>query len=91
MRKTVIMAALVVATLGTVPAAAQNRTPPGLWSDALLTPSGRWSICRQRLEAKGYPYSYLRSRASRGVVGACVRALWRENREAIRAYYRRNT
>lgn len=91
MRKTVIMAALAAATLCAAPAVAQNGPPPGLWSNALLTPAGRWSICRKQLEAKGYPYSYLRSRASRGIVGACARELWRTHREAIRAHYRRNT
>ncbi len=90
MRKILITAAMLAA-IGITPAGAQNTRAPGLWTDALLTASGRWSICRHRLEAMGYPYSYLRRSTSRGIVSACARELWREHREAIRAYYRRNS
>jgi hypothetical protein len=90
MRK-ILIAAAILAVFSAVPAAARNTRSPGLWTDALLTVSGRWSICQHRLEAAGYPYPSLRGKRGRGLVSACARALWHEHREAIRAYYRRNS
>lgn len=90
MRKFLIVAA-ILAAFGTAPAVAQTKRAPGLWTDALLTYSGRASICRHRLEAAGHPYASLRGRRGRGIVSACARQLWYEHREAIRAYYRRTS
>jgi hypothetical protein len=90
MRKILIMAALFAA-IGMTPASAQHVRSPGLWTDALLTARGRASICRHRLEAAGHPYPSLLGKRGRGIVSACSRELWRQHREAIRAYYRRSS
>jgi hypothetical protein len=87
----ILITAALFAAIGMTPATAQSKRAPGLWTDALLTYSGRASICRHRLEAAGHPYSSLRGKRGRGIVSACARELWREHREAIRAYYRRNS
>ena len=90
MRK-ILIAAAIMAAFSAAPAAARNTRTPGLWTDALLTFPGRASICRHRLEVAGHPYASLRGKRGRGLVSACARALWYEHREAIRAYYRRNS
>jgi hypothetical protein len=85
----ILITAAMLAAIGMTPAGAQGKRAPGLWTDALLTYAGRASICRHRLEAAGHPYPSLRGKRGRGIVSACARDLWREHREAIRAYYRR--
>jgi hypothetical protein len=88
MRK-ILIAAAILAAFGISAADARNARSPGLWTDALATVSGRYSICRQRLEAEGHPYPSLRGRRGRGILNACSRALYLQHREAIRAYHRR--
>ena len=78
MRNAVLAAALLAGIIA--PAAALDLSPnvPS-GHPSLGSPGGRWSLCRAHLEKQGYPYSYLRKRASRGILSACSRELWRKH------------
>jgi hypothetical protein len=85
MRKILIAAALVVVLCGAMasPALAQANPPPNFSDPAMQTRAGRAYLCRQRLQARGYPESYVRLRPGRGMVSACARQLgraWRRHR-----------
>jgi hypothetical protein len=78
-----VLALGVVACLA-APAAAGGLSPdvPG-GHPSLGSWRGRASLCRVHLEKQGYPYAYLYKRASRGIVGACARELWRKHHRVV--------
>jgi hypothetical protein len=85
MRRILIAGALAVTVCATIDTAAlAQANPPLNFADpAMQTPAGRAHICRQRLAARGYPESYVRTRPGRGMVFACARGLaraWRRHR-----------
>jgi hypothetical protein len=82
MRNAVLALALIAGLV--TPAAARDLSPDVPRNHPSLgSPGGRWSLCRAHLEKQGYPYSYLRKRTSRGIVGACARQLWRKHHRVV--------
>jgi hypothetical protein len=77
MRKAFVAAVLAALS---APAAAGDLSPNVNGNNpALGSARGRWTLCRVHLEQRGYPYSYLRHRGSRGILSACSRELWRKH------------
>jgi hypothetical protein len=82
MRNAVFALALLAALIA--PAAARDLSPDvPRGHPSLGSPGGRWSLCRAHLEKQGYPYSYLYKRASRGVLSACARDLYRKHHRTV--------
>ena len=85
MRKILIAGALAAAVCVTSDstALAQANPPLNFADPGMQTAAGRMHICRQRLAARGYPESYVRTRPGWGMVRTCARGLaraWRRHR-----------
>ncbi len=82
MRKILIVGAFAAAVCVSADSAAFAQANPSVnFADpAMQTRAGRAYLCRQRLQARGYPESYVRTRPGRGMVASCARELARASR-----------